>query len=81
MKTVDKKFRIDANNISDLINLNNEDWMCRYSTNCYAYALNIKTDFSKCGHTLQPGELSGKIFTSYSTNKKGYKKIVYQLIH
>ena len=44
-----------------------------YSTNCYAYALNIKTDFPE-NTKLQPGSLSGKIFYYYPGTYK--EKIV-----
>ena len=50
------------------------------STNCYAYALNIKDKFPN-GYSLQPGAISGKHFSKYTTLKKrGVDLVIYQLL-
>lgn len=43
----------------------NDQGNVQYSTNCYAYALNMQTGFSR-GDKLQPGELSGEPLSSSS---------------
>lgn len=43
----------------------NDNGIIQYSTNCYAYALNMMDGFSY-GDKLQPGELSGNMITELS---------------